>query len=44
MADVLSLAQNTLWFSIGYIIFGIALALYSLYLNHKQAKVNDQMK
>jgi len=51
MVDPISLSQaltqfqtKTLLMTGIYLCFAVALTIYSLYLNHKQAKVHNQMK
>ena len=38
-----ALMGGALWFTIGMGIFSVVITIYSLYLNWKQAKVNQQM-
>lgn len=45
--DVMTLSQfqnKTLWVTGIYMLVAVGITIYSLYLNHKQAKVNNQMK
>ena len=36
-----AILNNQLWFSIVAVLFSIAMSIYSLYLNYKQAKVKE---
>jgi CcmD family protein len=44
MIDPASILSNSLLLMAGYLVFGVAITIYQLYLNRKQAKVNEQMK
>ena len=44
MADITNLLGGTLIFTIAYGVFAFLITCYSLYLNYKQARVNEQMK
>jgi hypothetical protein len=44
MIDPVSILSNSLLLMAGYLGFGVAITIYQLYLNRKQAKVNEQMK
>lgn len=44
LLDPSQMIQGSLFLSAFMVIFSVLMSIYGLYLNYKQAKVNEQMK